>query len=111
AMTSVKKIPIEIAVPEFWKVERIPEATPRSEAGTLPMIDEELGEANIPLAAPIRASSSANTGYGKSTGNTISPRTPSPEITAPAVASPREPIRSDSVPDTGPAIKNPTVSG
>ncbi len=58
----MKNTPIEIAVPEFWKVARIPEATPRSLAGTLPMIEEEFGEANIPLAAPISASSSANTG-------------------------------------------------
>ena len=35
AITSVKNTAIEIAVPEFWKVARIPDATPRSEAGTL----------------------------------------------------------------------------
>jgi hypothetical protein len=35
--------------------------TRRSEAGTLPVIDDELGEANIPVAALISAKSSANT--------------------------------------------------
>jgi hypothetical protein len=43
---------MEIAVPEFWNVARIPEATPRSLAGTLPMIEEEFGDANIPLPMP-----------------------------------------------------------
>ena len=48
------------AVPEFWKVERMPDATPRCRAGTLPMIEEELGEANIPLPIPFAAMSRAN---------------------------------------------------
>lgn len=50
---------METAVPEFWNVARMPEATPRSGAGTLPMIEEELGEANMPLAIPLSAISSA----------------------------------------------------
>ena len=60
AISSVKTTPMEIAVPEFWNVARIPEATPRSLAGTLPMIEEELGEANIPLPIPFSAISAAN---------------------------------------------------
>ncbi len=43
AIIREKKTPMETAVPEFWKVARIPEATPRSRGGTLPMIEEELG--------------------------------------------------------------------
>ena len=50
---SEKKMPIESAVPVFWKVERIPEAAPRWEAGTLPMIDDELGELNMPTPIPL----------------------------------------------------------
>lgn len=37
----------------------MPEATPRNCAGTLPMIEEELGEANMPLAIPLSAISTA----------------------------------------------------
>jgi hypothetical protein len=52
-----KNTAIEAAVPEFWKVERIPDAAPRCRAGTLPMIEEELGEANMPLPIPFAAMS------------------------------------------------------
>ena len=50
---------MDSAVPEFWKVERMPEAAPRWRAGTLPMIEEELGAANMPLPIPLTAISSA----------------------------------------------------
>jgi hypothetical protein len=60
AIISEKNTPIDRAVPEFWKVERMPEAAPRSRAGTLPMIEEELGAPNILLPIPLMAMSSAN---------------------------------------------------
>ena len=60
AIISEKKTPIESAVPEFWKVERIPEAAPRWAGGTLPMIEEELGAANMPTPMPLMRMSSAN---------------------------------------------------
>jgi len=47
-------------VPEFWKVEHIPEAAPRWLAGTLPMIEEEFGAPNMPTPTPFTAISSAN---------------------------------------------------
>ena len=53
AIISEKKIPIDSDMPEFWKVERIPEATPRSSAGTLLMMAEVLGEANSPEPMPL----------------------------------------------------------
>jgi hypothetical protein len=56
---SVKTTPIDTAVPEFWKVERMPEAAPRSLAGTEPMMEEEFGEANMPLPIPLSAMNSA----------------------------------------------------
>jgi hypothetical protein len=59
AIMSEKNAPIDRAVPEFWNVARIPDATPRCEAGTLLMIDDVLGEANIPLPTPFAAISSA----------------------------------------------------
>ena len=52
AIISEKNTPIDSAVPEFWKVERMPEAAPRCLAGTLPMIEEELGAANMPPPIP-----------------------------------------------------------
>ena len=45
-------------MPEFWKVERIPDAAPRCLAGTLPMIDDELGAPNMPEPIPFIAISS-----------------------------------------------------
>ena len=42
------------AVPEFWNVARMPDAAPRRLAGTLPMIDDVLGAANMPLPIPLR---------------------------------------------------------
>jgi hypothetical protein len=52
---SEKNTPIDRDVPEFWKVERIPEATPRCRAGTLLVIADVLGsKANlISLALPV----------------------------------------------------------
>ena len=52
------KHPIE----ELKRLERMPEAAPRWLAGTLPMIEEELGAANIPLPIPFSAMSSAKAG-------------------------------------------------
>ena len=60
AIMTEKNTAIETAVPEFWKVERMPEAAPRCRAGTLPMMEEELGEANMPLPIPLAAMSRAN---------------------------------------------------
>ena len=45
---SEKNAVIEMAVPEFWNVARMPPAMPRWLAGTLLMIDDELGEPNMP---------------------------------------------------------------
>ena len=47
-------------MPVFWNVERMPDAAPRSRAGTDPMIEDEFGAANMPLAMPFSAMNSAN---------------------------------------------------
>ena len=54
---SEKNTPIDRAVPEFWKVARIPDATPRCFAGTLLMIDDVSGgeRAACPLDGITRA--------------------------------------------------------
>jgi hypothetical protein len=59
ATISEKNTPIDRAVPELTNVERMPEAAPRRRAGTLPMIDDVFGEANMPLAAPLTKISAA----------------------------------------------------
>src|SRR5450755_4681887 len=108
---SEKNTPIDRAVPEFWKVERIPDATPRWLAGTLLMIEEELGAANMPLPIPFAAMSKAKAQYGKSTGSSSRPMKLPPKTAIPAVAMPREPNLSDRYPDTGPETRKPAVSG
>src|SRR5215469_18510468 len=45
AIISEKNAPMDRAVPEFWNVERMPDAAPRCRAGTLLMIEDELGAA------------------------------------------------------------------
>ena len=47
-------------MPEFWKVDRMPDAEPRCLAGTALMIAEVLGEANRPEPIPLPKISSAN---------------------------------------------------
>ena len=59
AIMREKNTPMDRAVPEFWNVERMPEAAPRCRAGTLPMIEEEFGAANMPLPIPFTAMSAA----------------------------------------------------
>src|SRR5487761_1618275 len=103
---SVKTTPMDTAVPEFWNVARIPDAEPRLRGGTLPMIEEELGEANIPLPIPFRATSSANAQYGKFTGSSISITNDVANTAIPAVAMPRDPNLSDKIPDVGPDTRN-----
>ena len=61
AIISEKNTPIDSAVPEFWNVERIPEAAPRWRAGTLLMIEDELGALNMPDADPVERRSAART--------------------------------------------------
>ena len=48
-------------MPEFWKVDRMPEAAPRWWAGTLLMIADVFGEANSPDPTPLRKISVAKT--------------------------------------------------
>ena len=55
----VKNSPIESVIPEFWNVERIPEATPRRLAGTAFMMPAVFGAANRPMARPFASSSNA----------------------------------------------------
>jgi hypothetical protein len=59
---SEKKTPIDKAVPEFWKVARIPEAAPRWSAGTLLIIEEVFGALNMPMPMPLIAMRVAKAG-------------------------------------------------
>src|SRR6202007_934742 len=111
AIISEKKMPIDRDMPEFWNVERMPEAAPRCRAGTLLMIAEVLGEANRPEPIPLQKMSSANSQYRKLTGSSIRPAKPHAANTRPPVANGRGPYRSDRVPEMGPAMRKPAVSG
>src|SRR5271163_3278791 len=61
AISSEKKMPMDSDIPEFWKVDRMPDATPRFCAGTEDMIAAVLGEANRPEPTPLPKISRANT--------------------------------------------------
>ncbi len=88
AIISEKNTPIDSAVPEFWNVERIPDAAPRWRAGTLLMIEAEFGALNMPTPIPLSVISAANAQYGKSTGSSISPMKLAANTSMPAVAKP-----------------------
>src|SRR6266480_3548129 len=53
AIISEKKMPMDSDMPEFWKVDRMPDAEPRCLAGTALMMAEVLGEANSPEPTPL----------------------------------------------------------
>lgn len=62
AIIKEKNTPMDNAIPEFWNVARMPDATPRCRGGTLPMIDDVFGAENIPCPTPLTISKAANTG-------------------------------------------------
>ena len=59
-MTMVKKIAILAVKAVFIMVVSIPEATPRSWAGTEFIMDALLGEPNIPVPKPMKKRAKAN---------------------------------------------------
>ena len=60
AIISEKKMPMDSDMPEFWKVDRMPDAAPRCWAGTADMMAAVFGEANSPEPIPLPKISSAN---------------------------------------------------
>src|SRR6266567_3305698 len=60
AIISEKKMPMDSDMPEFWKVDRMPEAAPRWCAGTEDMMAAVFGAANRPELTPLPKISSAN---------------------------------------------------
>src|SRR5580698_3978735 len=111
AISRLKKTPMDKDMPEFWKVDRMPDAEPRCPAGTALMIAAVLGEANRPEPMPLPKISSANIQYWKFTGSSIRPVKQNAATSSPAVANRRGPYRSDKTPEIGPAIRKPAVSG
>ena len=69
----LKNMPIESTMPEFVKVARMPDAWPRSFAGTEFMMAALFGAAKSPNAVPIKKSKTANGTYEKSAGNKNKP--------------------------------------
>ena len=111
AISSEKKMPIDRDIPAFWNVDRMPEAAPRCRAGTLLMMADTLGEANRPEPTPLKKMTVANSQYGKSMGSSSSPVNAAAPTSSPPVAKIRCPYLSDRMPEIGPAIRNPAVSG
>ena len=78
---SVKKMPIDSTCAEFWNVWFIAPPAPRSPGGRLFITAARLGEANIPIEAPIEEQDRARTaGRRSSVGSSAS----SPKLTAAA---------------------------
>ena len=59
-MISVKKMPMDSTMAEFWNVALIPAPTPRLSRGRLFMIPARFGEANSPMPSPLSSRISAN---------------------------------------------------
>ena len=59
-MISVKKMPIDSTVAEFWNVALMPAPTPRLSGGRLFMIAARFGEANRPMPRPKTSRMPAN---------------------------------------------------
>jgi hypothetical protein len=75
------------------------------------MIAALFGELNIPFPIPIATRVTANVGYAKLTGSWVSMRNAAAATSIPPVANGRAPKRSERNPESGPAIRNPSVSG
>ena len=110
-MISVKKMPMDRTMAEFWNVALMPAPTPRRSGGRLFMMPARLGEANRPMPMPFISRISANCQYSKLTGSSSSRTNEMAATTIPPVAKGRAPNRSDSQPEAGPAMRKPTVSG
>jgi hypothetical protein len=63
-MISVKKMPIDKTMAEFWKVALMPAPTPRRSGGRLFMIPARFGEANRPMPMPLNNRIAANSAVG-----------------------------------------------
>ena len=61
-MTMVKNRAMEMTIPLFCSIDRIPEATPRSSGGTEFMMDAMFGDPNMPLPMPMMRSAMAKIG-------------------------------------------------
>ena len=110
-ISSEKNTPIDSTVPADMNVALIPDAAPRSEAGTLLITEAVFGAAKSPDPAPLSAISSANCQYEKSIGSSSRPRNVAATSSSPPVDRIRAPCLSDSRPASGPAARKPTVSG
>jgi hypothetical protein len=59
-MISVKKIPMDSTVPEFWNVYAMPDPAPRWPGGRLFMMPARFGEVNSPMPIPFSNMTRAN---------------------------------------------------
>lgn len=111
ATTSVNRTVKPTVPPVFCSVKSIPAAVLRRSGGTVPIIDDVFGEANIPKAIPITKRAPANVGYTKSYGRVDRIRKIPHKRNIPPEANPRAPLLSDTHPLTGPAETKPRLIG
>src|SRR5208337_1698501 len=109
--TSVNRTVKPTVLPVFCSVKSIPAAELRRSGGTVPIIDDVFGEANIPKAMPITYRAPANVGYAKLYGSIDRNRKIPHKRNIPPEASPRAPFLSDIHPLTGPAETKPRLIG
>ena len=113
AIISEKKMPIESELPAFRNVPAMPDAAPRWFAGTLFMIAVRFGAREQAGADAVQAGEQReHRQYSKFTGMSSRPTNVAATSSSPPVGErPRAPNRSESEPETGPAIRKPIVSG
>ena len=97
--------------PVWVSIIRAPEPMPRFSGGTTPITALVFGEMNSPDPAPMISCHSASCQYGVSMPMVHSPSRPTAVMSIPAVASPRDPIRSARAPLIGDRTRRPTASG
>ena len=107
----MKKTPIDSTWALFWNVVFIPEPTPRCCGGRLFITPARLGAAKAPMESPFSSRMSPKAQYEKLTGSSSSSRKDPAAAIIPPEANGREPKWSESIPETGPASRNPAVSG
>ena len=107
----VKKIPMESTCPEFWKVEFMPDPTPRCWAGRLFITPARLGAANAPMARPFRSSSDPERRVVEVDGQEFEQDEGEGGGQHAAGGERPEPKWSERKPESGPAMRKPAVSG
>ena len=102
---------IEITAPVFCSMVRVPAATPRRCAGTVPIIAAVFGLLNMPEPTPTMKSHSTLCQYGECGWSVVMRASAAALTSIPIAASAREPRRSAQMPASGDATSMPNAIG